>query len=87
MLHSGTISAREIQNAARTAGISPKTLRRTRERLGVTVTKSSFGGGWEWRLDLEDAPKMPEDAQETHSQGAGNLGTFGAPSQDAKEAA
>ncbi len=60
-LSDGSMKASEIQKEARSAGISEKSLRRARERLGIKPKKSSFGGGWEWGL-TEDAPRS-QDAQ------------------------
>jgi hypothetical protein len=44
------VAATEVQAAARKYGISEKTLRRAKNKLGVQSTKAAFGGGWEWSL-------------------------------------
>ena len=54
VLSGGSIKASQVQKEARQAGISDKSLRRGRERLGIKPRKSTFTGGWEWSL-IEDA--------------------------------
>jgi hypothetical protein len=44
------VAATEVQAAARKYGISEKTLRRAKNKLGVQSKKAAFGGGWEWSL-------------------------------------
>jgi hypothetical protein len=45
------VARKDIQSAAKAAGIAPATLRRARERLGVaTYKESSLTGRWYWRL-------------------------------------
>lgn len=50
-----SVKVSEVQKEAREAGITEKSLRRAREKLGIKPKKSDFTGGWEWML--------PEDAQ------------------------
>ena len=40
----------KVEAAAKENGISLRTLRRAREGLRVVVEKSSYEGGWVWRL-------------------------------------
>lgn len=61
VLRAGPMAAQEVERIARDAGISPKSLRRAREKLGIKPQKQGFGGGWWWSLP-ED-----EDAQEARS--------------------
>ncbi|SRR6266516_4540155 len=48
-LANGPASASEVQEQAR-AMISPITLRRAKQGLGVVADKAGFAGGWTWRL-------------------------------------
>jgi len=50
--------AGDIQQEAKCAGISPKSLRSAKQALGVKTEKSGFGAGWVWSL-----PKAPSDAE------------------------
>jgi putative DNA primase/helicase len=61
MLSDGARPAREVQKEAGKAGISEKTVRRARERLGVKLSKAGFSGGWIWILPT---PKMPHGAED-----------------------
>ena len=54
LLSGGSAKVSDIQNEARNAGISEKTLRRARQKLGVRPQKNGFNGGWVLNL--------PEDA-------------------------
>jgi hypothetical protein len=42
--------AAEMFKAARRHGISDRTLKRARKRIGAETAKAGFGGGWEWWL-------------------------------------
>ena len=79
-LASGPVAAKDLQREAQRQGISPKSLRTIRTRLGVVTRKDGFDEGWVWELPpLEDAhssPKMPQDAQDAQTPGLGTLGTF-----------
>jgi len=66
------MKAHEVKKEAREAGISEKSLRRGRERLGIKPRKSAFEGGWEWGL-TEDAPS----SQDAHPKTEGTLGDTG----------
>lgn len=70
-LSSGPITAIEAQKEARQAGISPKMLRRAREKLGVITRKADFKGGWVWALPGH------EGAQDAHTNTEGTLGDNG----------
>ena len=71
-LSSGSVKVSDVQKEARSAGISEKSLRVAREKLGIKPKKSNFKGGWEWSL-FEDALNN-EDAQ---SKREGILGVGG----------
>jgi putative DNA primase/helicase len=60
---------KDVQQAARAAGVAPKALRSAREALRIRPEKSGFDGGWTWALPK--MPNMPEGAQPQ------TLGTFG----------
>jgi hypothetical protein len=49
-LAGGPRRVKDMERAARDAGIAPTTLRRARTTLGITSRKSGFSGGWEWTL-------------------------------------
>jgi hypothetical protein len=66
-LAGGPRPAKDIERAARDAGISSTTLRRARAALGITSHKSGFSGGWEWTLP-EDAHPERDDDEWTPSQ-------------------
>ncbi|HEY4505902.1 MAG TPA: AAA family ATPase [Candidatus Paceibacterota bacterium] len=72
ILSSGSTVASQVQKEARQAGISEKSLRRGREKLGIKPKKSAFNGGWEWSL-TEDAPS----SQDAHPETEGTLGGVG----------
>ncbi|OGZ10753.1 MAG: hypothetical protein A3C93_05555 [Candidatus Lloydbacteria bacterium RIFCSPHIGHO2_02_FULL_54_17] len=72
LLSGGSMKAHEVKKEAREAGISEKSLRRGRERLGIKPRKSAFEGGWEWGL-TEDAPS----SQDAHPKTEGTLGDTG----------
>lgn len=60
ILASGSVPAKDVQRAAREAGVSDATLRRAKDAIGVAARKvgrPGEPGRWEWAL--------PEDAHET----------------------
>jgi hypothetical protein len=67
MLSAGPVAAKEVQDAAKSAGISSKTLQRAKASMGVKSFKmgGNFGGKteWMWRL-AEDGQPDTEDGQE-----------------------
>jgi hypothetical protein len=50
LLAAGPVPAKEIQEAAREAGISTKSLRTAKDALGIKPEKSGMKGGWVWSL-------------------------------------
>jgi putative DNA primase/helicase len=79
-LATGPSKAKEVQKEAREAGISEKTLRTARERLGIKPTKSGFSSGWFWEMPRQDAPassKMPNLPDVSCSDTEGNMGILG----------
>jgi len=72
VLAKGAMKASDVQKEARQAGISDKSLRRGREKLGIKPRKSNFTGGWEWSL-TEDA----QVNQDAHSIDEGTLENAG----------
>jgi putative DNA primase/helicase len=68
VLKNGPIKAAEATTRAAADGITPKALRRARERLQIKLTKNGFGGSSIWSLpDAKDAPPGTDD----HSNGVG----------------
>jgi putative DNA primase/helicase len=55
MLKSGTVSTKEIKEAANAHGHSWRTVNRAKAELGVKAVKGGFNEGWSWRLP--DPPK------------------------------
>lgn len=65
LLADGPLAAKEVQREAREFGLTEKTLRRAREKLGIRPRKAGMSSGWIWELPAEGAhavPKMPEGA-------------------------
>ena len=63
-LADGPVAVKRIQTEAKAAGLSWMTVRRAKEALSVAASKSTFEGGWQWRL--EDAQR--EDAHPIDTQ-------------------
>ena len=55
ILKSGTVSTKEIKEAANAHGHSWRTVNRAKAELGVKAVKGGFNEGWSWRLP--DPPK------------------------------
>jgi len=72
ILSKGAMKASDVQKEARQAGISDKSLRCGREKLGIKPRKSAFTGGWEWGL-TEDA----QTSQDAHPKTEGTLDEVG----------
>lgn len=72
LLFNGAMMVSQIQKEARQAGISEKSLRRAREKLGIKSKKSTFSGSWELGL-AEDA----HNSQDAHPKTEGALGDMG----------
>jgi putative DNA primase/helicase len=75
LLKDGNKSAKECKAAATAAGISQRTLARTKAKQGIASVKDDFLGGWVWQLP-KDA-KTTEECQETLPRKFGNLGNLG----------
>jgi putative DNA primase/helicase len=80
LLSSGPVLADLAGRKAKAAGISEKSLRTARERLGVKPFKKDFKGGWLWALSnaKQGRPSQdaPEDAQGAQPLRPGNMGAF-----------
>ena len=49
-LASGPVAAKEIERFAREAGVQPRTLRRSKDRIRAKSVKLGFGSSWSWVL-------------------------------------
>jgi hypothetical protein len=63
ILGQGEVSAEEVQQAARRAGIAPKPLRSARETLKVRSRREGFGPGaaWRWSLPNTTGGRQPTE--------------------------
>jgi hypothetical protein len=66
ILDNGPVAARDVDKAARDAGVQPRTLRRAKERLKIRSVKSGMGASWSWVLpvgegDRDQGGPTPED--------------------------
>ena len=48
-------------------GISKKVLWSVKKKLGVAACKSSFSGGWTWRLPIGSTPDDSQDSQDSQN--------------------
>ncbi len=62
-LGDGPRPARDLLREARDCGLAEVTLRRAAQGLGVVKTRTGFGpgGGWSWRLPIDDHAPSPID--------------------------
>jgi replicative DNA helicase len=76
-LRRGPMKATDVTKEAKNAGISDKSVRTARKKLGVTAKKQAFSGCWMLQLpDDEGAHKGDQGAQDAHILKAGALGAF-----------
>lgn len=61
-LADGSRTAKEVEVAARAAGLSWAAVRRAKRPAGAQSHKATFGGGWVWQL-TKDAHEDAEEAQ------------------------
>ncbi len=74
VLTAGPMSAKQVFNECKQAGLSEKQVRRAGKKLGIVPKKTTFSGGWTWELPIhEDAPKSEDD----HTPDEGTLGDEG----------
>ena len=82
-LAAGPLKASEVQRSAKASGITEKSLRTARERLGIKPHKEAFSlhGAWMWKLPCPKMPATPEDAQpaQENCSGEGHLPGYLAP--------
>lgn len=72
----GRKTGTDVKAAAKSAGISARTLDRARSRLGVTAAPDGYRGPWTWGLPNHTSPDSANTAkQETlaHSDGLGEV--------------
>ncbi|MDO8398911.1 MAG: AAA family ATPase [Bradyrhizobium sp.] len=72
LLAVGPVPAKEVQSAAREAGISTKSLRTAKDALGIKPEKSGMKGGWVW--SLRRCPNSVEDAPSREGASSGSEG-------------
>ena len=68
-LADGPVPQKEVEAAAKGAGLAWATVRRVKKRLGIKPKKAGMDGGWMWGLGsppLEGAHRTPEDAHDKH---------------------
>jgi putative DNA primase/helicase len=73
-LAGGPMPAKEVQRMATEHGISPKTLRTTRETCGVKVSRDGFGPG---SKSLWSPPYLPKTSIDAHSIKWASMGAEG----------
>lgn len=86
----------DVYRQSRAAGIKDRTLERAKAKLRVQSEKSSFGGGWQWRLpaaersvvDGSDDPlDVATDAEGRHIAGPGGSGGLRVKPEESPKAA
>lgn len=73
-LADGPRKASDVQRSAKASGITEKSLRTARERLGIKPSKEAFSahGFWMWKLPHPKMPSDREDAQDAHQNCSGD---------------
>jgi putative DNA primase/helicase len=84
-LSSGPVPATEAEQDARALGITSRTLRRARKKLGVIAEKVGLKEGWTWRLAAEESPKGANPPEEGHTKNVAPFGKVG-PLRDSQPA-
>lgn len=72
----GRKTGTEVKAAAKSAGISTRTLDRARARLGVTAAPDGYRGPWTWGLPIHTSPDSANPAKVStlaNSDGAGEV--------------
>ena len=69
-LANGPVPQKEVEAAAKGAGLAWATIRRVKKQLGIKPRKAAMDGGWLWSLGCEDAHSPSEDAH------VSNVNTF-----------
>jgi len=87
-LSQGPVPAKDGEEHAHALGITPRTLKRARKKLGVIAEKAGLKEGWTWRLPAEECQAPPKSAIKNKWHPSDNLAPFGAtPAQEAIPAA
>ena len=76
LLIDGPVKMTDATKKANTFGISQKSLRTARERLGVKPRKQGYTGGWVWSLPHAQDAQPSQGAQDAQPLSLGTLGTF-----------
>lgn len=61
-LRDGAVATKDLQKAAKGAGIGWRTVERAKKRLGIVAKKRSFGGGWEWSMPHDEGDSATKTA-------------------------
>src|SRR6516162_572445 len=61
-LSEGPVKSREIQAAAKSVGLSMRTVERAKKRLGVKAAKLDMRAGWIWSLPDEGRRQVIEQS-------------------------
>lgn len=64
ILGAGPVKVIEIQAAAKSAGMSMRTVERAKKRLGVKAAKLDMRAGWVWSLPDEDRHEPIQQAEQ-----------------------
>jgi putative DNA primase/helicase len=70
LLMQGPVKATDAIKKAKAVGITEKSARSARQRLGIRPRKQSYTGGWVWALPIA------QGAQDAQTQSSGALGPF-----------
>ena len=61
------VACNDLYERAKAQGISQKVLWSIKEKLGVAASKSSFSGGWAWRLPIGLTPEDSQGSQDSQN--------------------
>ena len=72
------VACNDLYERAKAQGISQKVLWSIKEKLGVAASKSSFSGGWAWRLPIGLTPEDSQGSQDSQNPKIpmSNIGIF-----------
>lgn len=76
-LSEGPVPVNKLKNEAERAGLSWRTVRRTKDKLGIVPKKASFKGGWIWELPTAKNAKVANYLEDDHVSDVDTLGKSG----------